>query len=84
METIKHSTGAEVVVAYFGDLKEKLSVSTGYVRGMNAYNQMMSRKDGILRTTLSEDAGHKAIVKDHNKFYGDSKYDGRGNLKVSV
>lgn len=85
MEVIKHSTGAEVVVSYFGNLKEKLAVSTGYVRGVNAYNQMMTREDGILRTTLAEDAGHAQIVKAHNKFYNlDNKYDGCGRLKSAA
>lgn len=83
MHTITHSTGAEVVVSYFGDLKEKLAISTGYARGVNAHNQMMTQKDGILRTTLPDDVGHKAIKKAHDKFYGEtSKYLGNGRLRV--
>ncbi len=82
METIEHSNGNEVVVSYFGDLKEKLSTSKGYCQGVNAYNQMRTRNDGILRTTLPEDAGHKAIEKTHKKFYGeDNKYKGGGSLR---
>ncbi len=82
METIEHSNGNEVVVSYFGDLKEKKHVSTGYCQGVNAYNQMMTRNDGILRTTLPDDAGHKAIEKAHNKFYGThNKYRGDGSLR---
>lgn len=83
METIKHKNGQEVAVSYFGNLQEKLATSTGYARGVNAYNEMMTRNDGILRPTLPEDAGHAEIVKAHNKFYGlANKYDGRGRLRV--
>ncbi len=81
METINHKNGSEVVVQYFGNLKEKLSVSSGYVNAVNSFSRMQTEQDGILRPTLDSEAAHKAIIKQHNKFYGNSKYDGKGNLR---
>lgn len=82
METIKHSTGQEVNVQYFGNLQEKLAVCQGYVRGVNAFNAMQTKQDGILRPSLSAEDTHKTIRKQHAKFYGeDNKYDGKGNLR---
>jgi len=81
---ITHKNGTEVDVQYFGDLDSKLAVAKGYVNGVNAYNQVMSEKDGIFRTMLDVDKAHKSITKAHNKFYGlDNKYDGKGDLKVT-
>lgn len=76
METIKHSTGREVTVQYFGDLEEKIQVALGYVY---AYNDFASKTHS---PQIDADQVVNNICKQHAKFYGmDNKYKGDGSLR---
>lgn len=83
MHTETHANGKAVTITYFGDLQEKMSLASGYVRAINRLNDMMA-PPGTKVPHLCEETIHKAIVRKHKKFYGlTSKYDGRGNLRAA-
>lgn len=67
--------GKKIPVSRFSNLKEKLDMARGYTE---MFNSMAADKG---QPQIDVDVALKKIRKQHNKFYGDSKYDGKGNLK---
>ncbi len=76
MDTKIDKLGNQIPVSYFGNLKHKQDVATGYIR---MYNQVAADKN---RPQMDMVFALDRIAKQHDRFYGnDNKYDGKGNLK---
>ena len=75
MKEITHSNGSKCAVQYFGNLKEKIQFAKSYGQ---MWNDLAAKTH---QPQVDIDYAVKKIIKAHNKFYGNSKYDGQGNLK---